>query len=99
MHGYIMKMIRVPKASNRAGWRGKTGRFQQEGRASLPAIHATELNAGRVIASLSTCYRVLRADGERRAQRAPGQHAVPHLIADRPHACWSWDISKLSAPS
>lgn len=66
--------------------------------ASLPVIHATELNAGRVIASLSTFYRVLRADGEtreRRAQRAPGQHAVPHLIADRPHACWSWDISKL----
>lgn len=66
--------------------------------ASLPVIHATELNAGRVIASLSTFYRVLRADGEtreRRAQRAPGQHAVPHLLADRPHACWSWDISKL----
>jgi putative transposase len=66
--------------------------------ASLPVIHATELNAGRVIASLSTFYRVLRADGEtreRRAQRAPGQHAVPHLVADRPHACWSWDISKL----
>jgi len=66
--------------------------------ASLPVIHAMELNAGRVIASLSTCYRVLRADGEtreRRAQRAPGQHAVPHLVADRPHACWSWDISKL----
>ncbi|TVQ85692.1 MAG: IS3 family transposase, partial [Chromatiaceae bacterium] len=59
-----------------------------------PVIHATELNAGRVIASLSTFYRVRRADGEtgaRRAQRAPGKHAVPHLIADRPHACWSWD--------
>ncbi len=66
--------------------------------ASLPVIHATELNAGRVIASLSTFYRVLRADGEtreRRAQRAPGKHAVPHLLADRPHACWSWDSSKL----
>ncbi|WP_295883592.1 hypothetical protein [uncultured Thiohalocapsa sp.] len=66
--------------------------------ASLPVIHATELNAGWIIASLSTFYRVLRADGEareRRAQRAPGKHAVPHLLADRPHACWSWDISKL----
>mgnify|MGYP001816429785 FL=1 len=66
--------------------------------ASLPVIHATELNAGRVIASLSTFYRVLRASGEtgeRRAQRAPYRHAVPHLVADRPHACWSWDISKL----
>ena len=66
--------------------------------ASLPVLYATELNAGRVIASLSSFYRVLRADGEtreRRAQRAPGKHAVPHLIADRPHACWSWDISKL----
>ncbi|WP_200348849.1 DDE-type integrase/transposase/recombinase [Halochromatium glycolicum] len=41
---------------------------------------------------------MLRADGEtgeRRAQRAPGKHAVPHLLADRPHARWSWDISKL----
>ena len=66
--------------------------------ASLAVIHATELNAGRVIASLSTFYRVLRASGEtgeRRAQRAPYKHAVPHLVADRPHACWSWDISKL----
>ena len=66
--------------------------------ASLPVIHATELNAGRVVASLSTFYRVLRASGEtgeRRAQRAPYKHAVPHLLADRPHACWSWDISKL----
>jgi putative transposase len=65
---------------------------------SLPVIHATELNAGRVVASLSTFYRVLRASGEtgeRRAQRAPYRHAVPHVVAERPHACWSWDISKL----
>jgi len=66
--------------------------------ASLAVLHATELNAGRVIASLSTFYRVLRTSGEtgeRRAQRVPYQHAVPHLVADRPHACWNWDISKL----
>jgi putative transposase len=70
--------------------------------ASLPVIHATEFNAGRVIASLSSFYRVLRADGEtgeRRPQRAPYRHAVPHLIAERPHACWSWDISKLPTPT
>ena len=66
--------------------------------ASLPVIHARELNAGRVSASLSTFYRVMRESGEtreRRAQRPPQHHAAPHLIADRPHACWSWDISKL----
>jgi putative transposase len=67
--------------------------------ASLAVIHARELNAGHLIASLSTFYRVLRADGEtaeRRLQRAPYRHAVPHILADRPHACWSWDISKLA---
>jgi putative transposase len=66
--------------------------------ASLPEIHARELNAGRVSASLSTFYRVMRESGEtreRRAQRPPQRHAAPHILAERPHACWSWDISKL----
>lgn len=70
--------------------------------ASLAVIHARELNAGRLIASLSSFYRVLRAEGEtaeRRLQRAPYRHAAPHILADRPHACWSWDISKLALVS
>jgi len=61
-------------------------------------IHATELNEGRVLASVSTMYRVLRAEGqtrERRPQRPPQTHAAPRVIAQRPNAAWTWDISKL----
>lgn len=66
--------------------------------ASVRVIHATELNEGRVLASVSTMYRVLRADGqthERRPQRPPQNHAVPRVIAERPNAAWTWDISRL----
>lgn len=61
-------------------------------------VHAKELNAGRVLASLSTYYRVLRARGEtaeRRHQRPAQRHAVPRLVADRPLAVATWDITKL----
>lgn len=66
--------------------------------ASVRVIHATELNEGRVLASVSTMYRVLRADGqtrERRAQRPPQNHTAPRVIAERPNAAWTWDISRL----
>jgi len=66
--------------------------------ASVRVIHATELNEGRVLASVSTMYRVLRAEGqtrERRPQRPPHNHAVPRVIAQHPNAAWTWDISKL----
>ena len=61
-------------------------------------VHAKELNAGRLLASLSTYYRVLRAAGEtaeRRNQRPPQRHAVPRLVAERPLAVATWDITKL----
>jgi len=61
-------------------------------------VHAQELNAGRVLASLSTYYRVLRAAGEsndRRPQRPAHNHPVPQVIAKVPLAAWSWDITKL----
>ena len=48
--------------------------------------------------SVSTYYRILREDGqtrERRAQRPPQRHAVPHIRATAPNQAWSWDITKL----
>lgn len=66
--------------------------------ASVRVIYARELSAGRVLASVSTIYRVLAADGqsrERRAQRPPQRHAVPRLTASAPNEAWSWDITKL----
>lgn len=66
--------------------------------ASVRVIYARELSAGRVLASVSTIYRVLAAYGlsrERRAQRPPQRHAVPRLTASAPNEAWSWDITKL----
>lgn len=66
--------------------------------ASVRVIYARELSAGRVLASVSTIYRILAADGqsrERRAQRPPQRHAVPRLTAGAPNEAWSWDITKL----
>jgi len=66
--------------------------------ASVRVIYARELSAGRVLASVSTIYRILAAEGqsgERRAQRPPQRHAVPRLTAEFPNQAWSWDITKL----
>jgi len=66
--------------------------------ATVRVIYARELSAGRVLASVSTIYRILAADGqsrERRAQRPPQRHAVPRLTARAPDEAWSWDITKL----
>jgi putative transposase len=66
--------------------------------ASVQVIYARELSAGRVLASVSTIYRILATEGqsdERRAQRPPQRHAVPRLTAQAPNQGWSWDITKL----
>lgn len=66
--------------------------------ASVRVIYARELSAGRVLASVSTIYRILAAAGqsrERRAQRPPQRHAVPRLTAGAANEAWSWDITKL----
>jgi len=56
----------------------------------------------RYLASESTFYRILRAEGEQnrrgrtqppRPQRAPVSHR-----ADRPNAVWTWDITYLPSP-
>ncbi|WP_435103068.1 hypothetical protein [Arhodomonas sp. AD133] len=65
---------------------------------SVRVVHAHELNAGRILASVSTIYRVLRADRqviERRAQRPAQRHRIPRVEAEQPNSAWTWDISKL----
>jgi putative transposase len=65
-------------------------------------IWAILLDAGTYVASISTMYRVLRAQGlvrERRAQAAHPPRARPELVATGPNQVWSWDITKLKGPS
>ena len=64
-------------------------------------VWAITLDEGSYLASISTIYRVLRANDEVRERRAQAKHptrARPELMADRPNMCWSWDITKLRGP-
>lgn len=57
---------------------------------------------GQYIASESTFYRVLRAEGllaHRGAARAPSPRAPRQHVADGVHQVWSWDITYLKAPT
>jgi putative transposase len=71
---------------------------------SSPAqVWATLLDEGRYLASERTMYRLLvAADGsvrERRDQLAHPAYAAPELLAERPNAVYSWDITKLLGPA
>lgn len=62
-------------------------------------VYAELLDEGTYLATPRTMYRLLAAEGElreRRDQRAPRSHAIPRLVATKPHEVWSWDISKLA---
>ena len=64
-------------------------------------IHATLLDEGRYLASPSTFYRLLRAEGavrERRDQLIHPAYAKPELLATGVNQVWSWDITKLKGP-
>jgi putative transposase len=64
-------------------------------------VYAKLLDAGVYLASTSTMYRILRAQGEvreRRRQASHPPHAKPELLATRPNQVWSWDITKLLGP-
>ena len=64
-------------------------------------VWAILLDEGAYLASISTMYRVLRAEGqvrERRAQAAHPPRVRPELAADGPDQVWSWDITKLKGP-
>jgi putative transposase len=63
-------------------------------------VYAKLLDAGVYLASVSTMYRILRAEGEvaeRRRQASHPPHVKPELLAIRPNQVWSWDIERHEA--
>ena len=65
-------------------------------------IYATMLDEGRYQCSISTMYRILRANSEVRERRRQLRHpryTKPELLAVRPNEVWSWDITKLKGPA
>lgn len=65
-------------------------------------VYAKLLDDGVYIASVSTMYRVLRAEDEVRERRRHATHPAhkkPELVATGPNDVWSWDITKLLGPA
>lgn len=66
---------------------------------SVAQVYHRLLDTGTYIASMSSMYRVLRADklvGDRRAQATHPPRVKPELHATGPDQVHSWDITKLS---
>jgi putative transposase len=64
-------------------------------------IWATLLDEGKYFCSVSTMYRILRAEcgvRERRDQLRHPVYSKPELLATAPNQVWSWDITKLLGP-
>ncbi len=64
-------------------------------------VWARLLDDGIYLCSISTMYRLLATAGESRERRRQRTHPAkkkPELIACRPNAVWSWDITKLQGP-
>lgn len=65
-------------------------------------IWATLLDEGKYFCSVSTMYRILRAEcgvRERRDQLRHPIYSKPELLATGPNQVWSWDITKLLGPA
>ena len=65
-------------------------------------IWAKLLDEGKYFCSVSTMYRILRANcgvRERRDQLRHPVYAKPELLATSPNQVWSWDITKLLGPA
>jgi len=65
-------------------------------------VHATLLDEGTSLCSPRTMYRVLDDAPEikeRRDQVRRPHDAAPELLATRPNAVWSWDITKRLGPA
>jgi putative transposase len=76
----------------------RSDRFMDD---SPAQVYATLLDEGRYLASQSTMYRLLAANGEvreRRDQLRRPNYAKPELLATKPNELWSWDITKLFGP-
>jgi putative transposase len=64
-------------------------------------VYARLLDEGTYLASQSTMYRLLAANGEvreRRDQLRRPNYTKPELLATKPNELWSWDITKLLGP-
>lgn len=64
-------------------------------------VYATLLDERRYLCSISTMYRILRANKEvreRRNQLRHPEYKKPELLATAPNQVWSWDITKLLGP-
>lgn len=62
-------------------------------------VYMQLLERGQYLCSVSTMYRLLRAQGqsgERRQQRPAQPQAMPRLAATAPNQVWTWDITKLA---
>lgn len=69
---------------------------------SVRQVWAALLDRGVYLASPSTMYRELRSRDQVRERRAQARHEAkkkPQLVAHRPNAVWSWDITKLPGPA
>jgi putative transposase len=65
-------------------------------------VYAVLLERGQYVCSVSTMYRILRANALVRDRRRQARHparARPELIATGPGQVFSWDITKLPGPA
>jgi putative transposase len=70
--------------------------------AAPASVYATLLDEGSYLCSISTMYRLLRAQGETGDRRRHATHpprVKPELLATRPNQVYSWDITKLHGPA
>lgn len=66
------------------------------------AVYAALLDQGTYLGSISTFYRVMRANEQVRERRRLATHpptVKPELIATRPNEVWSWDVTRLAGPA
>jgi putative transposase len=64
-------------------------------------VYGDLLDEGKYLCSVSTMYRILRANDEVRERRDQKRHPAykkPELVATAPNQVWSWDITKLRGP-
>ncbi|HSH59731.1 MAG TPA: hypothetical protein VK988_08860 [Acidimicrobiales bacterium] len=65
-------------------------------------VYAKLLDEGLYLSSISTMYRILRANGEVRERRRQATHPPakkPELMATKPNEVFSWDIERHEALS
>jgi putative transposase len=71
------------------------------GDSSPRQMYGTLLDEGHYLCSVSTMYRILKANEEVRERRNQKRHPAyqkPELLATGPNQVWSWDITKLRGP-